>query len=142
MRLVSEPSTIHYFSRMSRPFNIKKSIQYPQKQLPCQIPGGSVQYILSKALTQTDLKLRGCSHVSAPDRMLFINRRLRLQPYLGRYQRPATLDRFTTATRPEVRIPKSSSFIPNNRIRRKTHRKLIRYSAENQMGRPPNLSRH
>src|ERR1700722_20145807 len=72
MRLVSEPSTIHYLARMSRPFNIKKSIQYPQKQLPCQIPGGSVQYILSKALTQTDLKLRGCSHVSAPDRMLFI----------------------------------------------------------------------
>jgi hypothetical protein len=40
--------------------------------LPCQIPGGSVQYILSKALTQTYLELRGCSHVSAPDRMLFI----------------------------------------------------------------------
>src|SRR3984957_7750879 len=72
MRLVSEPSTIHYLARMSRPFNIKKSIQYPQKQLPCQIPGGSVQYILSKALTHTDLKLRGCSYVSAPDRMLFI----------------------------------------------------------------------
>jgi len=39
--------------------------------LPCQIPGGSVQYILSKALTQTDFELCGCPHVSAPDRIRF-----------------------------------------------------------------------
>jgi len=51
MRHLFDPSTIHDCAVMSRYLNIKKSIQYPQEQLPCQIPGGSVQQILSAVLT-------------------------------------------------------------------------------------------
>src|ERR1700730_14348893 len=54
-----------------RQLNCKKSIQYPSKQLPCQISGGSVQRILSEALTPTDPAPREHSHVSTPDRILF-----------------------------------------------------------------------
>ncbi len=55
------------------PKELQKVDSIPIEQLPCQIAGGSVQYFLSKALPETGLKLRGNSHGSAPDRMLFIN---------------------------------------------------------------------
>jgi hypothetical protein len=40
---VFKPSTIHCGAPVPRHLNIKKSIQYPIKAIPCQIPGGSLQ---------------------------------------------------------------------------------------------------